>query len=280
MKFDEINSYVRYAQCFELKEGAAFSKVTPCDNRLFYVVSGDAEVTAGDTRYFLKSGSAIIIPAGVSYFLKSVSQCTQFMSVNFDYTHNASMIKIPRAPIASDRFSDGDIIDKVSFDDVCELNSPLCLKIISIESKLKRLISDFSRKMLFYEVSVSGIFTEILADCIRQVKVGYVDDTVIHDILSFIAENLASPLTNEEIAMHFGYNKNYISDLVRRATGAPLHKYILNARIERAIELIDGGGYLLGEVAEMCGFYDVYHFSKTFKAITGVSPKQYKRVSV
>ena len=280
MKFEEINPYIRYAQCFELKADTAFARVTPCDNRLFYTVSGDAEVTTGDMRFVMKSGSALIIPAGVSYFLTSTSRCTKFMSVNFDYTNNASMIKIPRVPIASESFSNKDIIDKVIFDDVCELNFPLYLETISIESKIKRLISAFSKKMLFYEVSVSGIFKEILADCVRRVKVGYGDDAAIHDILSFIAENLSSPLTNEALAIRFGYNKNYISDLVRRATGAPLHKYILNARIERAIEIIEGGGFLLGEVAEMCGFYDIYHFSKAFKAITGVPPKQYKRTLV
>ena len=45
MKFEEINPYIRYAQCFELKADTAFARVTPCDNRLFYTVSGDAEVT-------------------------------------------------------------------------------------------------------------------------------------------------------------------------------------------------------------------------------------------
>jgi YesN/AraC family two-component response regulator len=53
-------------------------------------------------------------------------------------------------------------------------------------------------------------------------------------------------------------------------------------RVRNAKNLLQSGGCLVSEAAEACGYCDVFHFYKQFKALTGISPSRYlanRRVS-
>ena len=52
--------------------------------------------------------------------------------------------------------------------------------------------------------------------------------------------------------------------------------YIAQVKIEHAKQLIDSHQYLIYEVADMLGFENAYYFSKVFKKVTGMSPREYE----
>ena len=52
--------------------------------------------------------------------------------------------------------------------------------------------------------------------------------------------------------------------------------YIAEVKIQQAKELIESGQYLIYEIADQLGFESAYYFSKVFKKVTGMSPKNYK----
>jgi YesN/AraC family two-component response regulator len=47
-------------------------------------------------------------------------------------------------------------------------------------------------------------------------------------------------------------------------------------RIELAKHMLESNCLTVGEVAELCGFSDVYYFSKVFKGICGIPPSKWK----
>lgn len=59
----------------------------------------------------------------------------------------------------------------------------------------------------------------------------------------------------------------------------PPVKYLTQLRIEYAKELLITGRYSIGEIAEMCGFENVYYFSTVFKKHTGIPPSKYFELS-
>ena len=69
-------------------------------------------------------------------------------------------------------------------------------------------------------------------------------------------------------------NRSYISRLYKQKTGVNLFDAINRLKIEKAKEMIRGG-LKVYEAAEKVGFDDVAYFSKVFKKIEGVSPKDY-----
>ena len=63
----------------------------------------------------------------------------------------------------------------------------------------------------------------------------------------------------------------------KAATGLPPHQYVIARRVERAKQLLQGGGdFSLAEVAAHAGFSDQSQFSHHFKRIVGVTPGQFR----
>ena len=65
-------------------------------------------------------------------------------------------------------------------------------------------------------------------------------------------------------------------DVFKNTVGTTPNRYLVSRRIERAKELLSVGGLSVSDIAEICGFSDVYYFSKVFKTETGVSPSRWK----
>lgn len=59
--------------------------------------------------------------------------------------------------------------------------------------------------------------------------------------------------------------------------GVPPVKYVTRLRMEYARELLLTGNYSVSQVAERCGYGDIYYFSAVFKRVFGVSPSTYQK---
>lgn len=72
-----------------------------------------------------------------------------------------------------------------------------------------------------------------------------------------------------------GLSYSYFKKLFISKYGMPPVKYITGLKIKRASELLLTNMYSVSEIADMCGFENVYYFSNVFKKHAGVSPKNY-----
>ncbi|MBQ8639733.1 MAG: helix-turn-helix transcriptional regulator [Lachnospiraceae bacterium] len=63
------------------------------------------------------------------------------------------------------------------------------------------------------------------------------------------------------------------TDRISRRT---IFHYILRIRISFALEFLQNGTLSIGEISSACGFCDIYHFSKCFKSIVGITPSVYR----
>lgn len=82
-------------------------------------------------------------------------------------------------------------------------------------------------------------------------------------------------LSLEKICKSIAYNPKYISGEFKRQTGAGFCEYLRTLRIQNACAMIGNGYTCVSEIASFSGFADPLHFSKVFKAHTGISPKEY-----
>ena len=75
-----------------------------------------------------------------------------------------------------------------------------------------------------------------------------------------------------------GYSEDYIRSHFKKVTGKTPNGFLADIRIKHAAFLIEiyANTLSLQQIAEQCGYLDYVYFSKTFKSILGVSPKEYK----
>jgi len=64
---------------------------------------------------------------------------------------------------------------------------------------------------------------------------------------------------------------------LKKYTGKTTQKYIHLKLIEKAKDLLSGSGRTISEIAYELGFEHPSHFTKIFKARTGISPKSFRR---
>ena len=76
-----------------------------------------------------------------------------------------------------------------------------------------------------------------------------------------------------------GYSEDYIRSCFKKITGKTPSEFLTDIRIKHACFLIDiyKNKISLSEISERCGYLDYIYFSKKFKAIMGMSPREYKK---
>ena len=95
-------------------------------------------------------------------------------------------------------------------------------------------------------------------------------------ILDYIRDNLAEPLTLDQIAGRFFISKHYLCRIFKSATGFSVMEYIIYSRILRARQLLQEG-VSVQQAGELSGFSDNSHFIRTFGHLTGTSPGRYAK---
>lgn len=101
----------------------------------------------------------------------------------------------------------------------------------------------------------------------------------IKNALEMIHENLANPeLSLGFVAEQVGLSETYFSTLFHAELNQTFSKYLANIRIEQAKYLLENTDGKIWDIAVQTGFSDDAYFSKVFKKITGLSPKEWRNL--
>jgi len=101
-------------------------------------------------------------------------------------------------------------------------------------------------------------------------------DKFVYMAKRYIHEHYKEKMTLSDIADYLKISSGYLSTSFSSYMNRTVSDYIAEVKIEHAKELIDSGQYLIYEIANQLGFDNAYYFSKVFKKVTGMSPKNYE----
>jgi AraC-like DNA-binding protein len=91
----------------------------------------------------------------------------------------------------------------------------------------------------------------------------------------FLDANMSSPIRLGDIAQAVGASPAYLTDVFRRAEGVPLHKYLTQLRLARAlVELPHADDLTM--LAFNLGFSSHSHFTAAFRRAYGSTPSSYR----
>ena len=96
-------------------------------------------------------------------------------------------------------------------------------------------------------------------------------------VVEYIEEHLDASLSLEQLAAVARLSPYHFARQFKTATGLPPHQYVILRRVERAKQLLEASTDLsLAEVAADAGFSDQSQFSRHFKRLVGVTPRQFR----
>lgn len=93
----------------------------------------------------------------------------------------------------------------------------------------------------------------------------------------YIADHYAENIALSEVAEALGISAGYLSTLFMQNLQCGFVEYLNQVRIERASSYLEQNYLKNYEIAYKVGFRDEKYFSKVFKKIKGVSPKEYRQ---
>lgn len=101
-------------------------------------------------------------------------------------------------------------------------------------------------------------------------------DFYIREALVYIDHNYQKDISIEKIAEACGLNRSYFGKVFRDALGESPQRYLLHYRMARAAQLLKETRLPVGEIARQVSYDNQLHFSRAFKNVHGVSPREYR----
>lgn len=123
---------------------------------------------------------------------------------------------------------------------------------------------------------------QVLADIFAHVteeKIGSEDREWLERIYAALDVTTVSgeSVDWDEIAEQFDMSYENFRKKFARLAGVPPAKYRMRRVMERASELMHQSRLTLKEIAARCGFCNEFHFSRRFKQLVGLSPREFRR---
>jgi PAS domain S-box-containing protein len=93
----------------------------------------------------------------------------------------------------------------------------------------------------------------------------------------FVLANYAQPIAIGDLARRANLSKSQLQREFRRLFNMNPGDYILRVRLLIARRQLEETNSPVGQIALECGFYDQSHFTRAFRASTGLRPLEYRR---
>lgn len=120
----------------------------------------------------------------------------------------------------------------------------------------------------------------IIRNDLRSVETKLAQNTsnkLLNTIMEFMEENISKRLSLEEIEIHTNTSRTAIESAFNNIFGCGAIKYFIKLKIEYAKVYIREENYNMTQIAELLGYESVHYFSRQFKQVTGMSPKEYSK---
>lgn len=220
---------------------------------IHHILSGKGYYEVGEKKYTLTKGdSFIIFPGSIVNYYADENDPWTYAWVNFiggDAKKYISMTAFPDHPISHK--NDLSDIFRMFSEEIRESHSK-----IYNEGVLKILLSR-------YIESYPSKKTESGPNYIDVAK-------------QYIASNMhRQEFTVGELADAVGLERSYLYRLFKESEGVSVSEFIINARLESAKEMLEGGITQIKVISFSSGYDNPLYFSNAFKKKYGVSPKNY-----
>lgn len=156
---------------------------------------------------------------------------------------------------------------------------------LAAEQTVRKMLTEIGQKPTGYELVPGLAVTELLLIAARYLEQN--DPAPLHhatpmhakisEVIRYINAHFTEPLRLGELADQFFISSYYLSRMFKEITGFAFSDYVILTRIKEAQRLLRESDRSITDIAAAVGFENFSHFGKTFKKITRISPRDYRK---
>lgn len=112
--------------------------------------------------------------------------------------------------------------------------------------------------------------------CNRYHTASKTDNQLIRRMQDIVAERYMTSLSLADVAGEINISYSYLSSLINKTLGKGFNQYLKEVRIQASKPLLRSSSLSIAQISQSVGFADQSHFTKSFRAVAGMSPQQYR----
>lgn len=99
----------------------------------------------------------------------------------------------------------------------------------------------------------------------------------VENAISLSASGASQALDVGRLAAAAGYSRHHFSRLFSASEGVSPGRYLVRLRLNEALRMLEHTDDPIKQIAHRCGFADPNYFSKAFRRVFGISPRDVRR---
>ena len=235
-----------------------------------YVISGTGTLMADDSKgvtqtYQIKSGQGFMLfPGQISTYVADKNLPWEYAWLEFDGLKVREMIEI--AGITKD--------SPIYHANSKDLRQNMMEEMLYIVKN-----ADKSPLHLIGHLYLVLDYMTRSAETMRLKQGGRLRDFYIKEALSFIEQNFQNDISVEDIAAFCGLNRSYFGKIFHDTIGKSPQEFLMSYRMQKATELLKLTQLSIGDIGNAVGYPNQLHFSRAFKNVYGVSPREWRNAN-
>lgn len=103
-------------------------------------------------------------------------------------------------------------------------------------------------------------------------------ESFLRPAVDFIRSHYSEAVSLEDLANQCRISKPHLIRSFKRYLNCTPHEYLLSYRIRQAKQKLVSSVSSVEEIAEQCGFNSASHFTRSFRANTGMTPSEFRKL--
>lgn len=253
-----------YEQC---EPGHSFGPATRNHYLFHYIISGTGTLMADNAKwetqtYSIKSGQGFLIfPGQITTYIADQNLPWEYVWIEFDGLRVKEALDLTELSVNT----------PVYHSHSKDLREQLMNEMLYIVHHAK--------ESPFHLIGHLYLFLDYLTQSAKSKKLvqsSKMSDYYIKEAINYIEQNFQNNITIEDIAAVCGINRSYFGKIFRNSIGRSPQEFLMNYRMVKATELLKLTSLSIAEIGSAVGYENQLQFSRAFKTIYGVSPREWR----
>lgn len=111
----------------------------------------------------------------------------------------------------------------------------------------------------------------------RQFQEGSLRDYYVKEAITYMEQNFQKEISIEDIANFCNLNRSYFGTIFKSSIGETPQEFLIRYRMSKAAQLLKYTKLSIGDISNAVGYMNQLHFSRAFKGIYDMSPRNWRK---